>query len=110
MCCPLYASIFLHLWHPIKVLNPLFVNFSMTPLPTWTIQSMHNVGIVLVLGFNLHFVPSPPMKVIVLYFWQMFWTNPSTISPSHATHKFRGKNLPSMGKLLIFDQVKSNTS
>jgi hypothetical protein len=81
----------------------------MSPLPTWTIQSKRNVGLALVLGSNLPFVPSPPMKAIMLYFWQMFWTNPSTISPSHATHKFRGKNLPSMGKLLILDEVESNT-
>ncbi len=29
--------------HPIKILNPHFVNFAMSTLPTWTIQSRHNV-------------------------------------------------------------------
>jgi hypothetical protein len=53
-----------------------------------------------VLGLSLPFAPSPPMKAIVFYFWQKNWTNPSTISPSHATKEFRGRNPPSMSKLL----------
>jgi hypothetical protein len=30
--------------HLIKVFNPHFVNFAMSTLPTWTIQSRHNGG------------------------------------------------------------------
>jgi hypothetical protein len=41
-----------------------------------------------VLGLSLPFALSPPMKAIAFQFWQNFWTNPSTISPFHATNKF----------------------
>ncbi len=89
----------LNVWrHPIKVVNPHFAIFAMSTLPTWTIQSRHNGGrwwhpndpLSKVFGLSLPSTPSPPMKAIMFYFWQKFWTNPSTISPFHVANKFRG--------------------
>jgi hypothetical protein len=46
-----------------------------------------------VLGSSFPFTLSLPMKAIVFYFSQIFWTNPSTISPFHA---------PTLSPFIIF--------